>query len=225
MLVKNPPKPSSSSAVHYDYIDFEDVKEKYKGEGKKFGIDISQHQGDIDFQKVKDAGVEFVYIRVGRGGGVGNDPVIDKKFEQNIKGFNEVGIPVGIYFYSYAINQKEVTRDAKWVVEQLKKYKVDLEVAYDYEDWADYQEYQLSFYELTQVANTFNNYMAKSGYQGMLYGSKYYLDNIWFKQNYPIWLAHYTNKTDYQGYKVWQLTDEGKVPGIEGPVDLNIRYE
>ena len=223
--VKNPPK-STSAVDESNAIKFSELKEKYAGDNVKFGIDVSQHQGDIDFQKVKDAGVEFVYIRVGRGGGVGKEPVMDKKFEQNIKGFNSVGIPVGIYFYSYAINQKETVRDAKWVVEQLKKYKVDLEVAYDFEDWNDYQEYKLSFYELTQVANSFNNYMEKNGYEGMLYGSKYYLRDIWFKQEYPVWLAHYTTQTDYQdSYRVWQLSDEGKVPGIDGLVDLNIRYE
>ena len=204
---------------------YNEVIQKYKNDNTKIGIDISQFQGDIDFEKVKEAGVEFVYIRVGRGGGIGNTPVLDKKFKQNIKGFNKVGIPVGIYFFSYAVNKKEVKKDAKWVVKQLKKYKVDLEVAYDFEDWKDYKEYNLSFYNLTENANTFNNYMKEHGYNGMLYSSKYYLENIWFKQKYPVWLAHYTEQTDYTvEYKVWQICEDGKIEGINSKVDIDIMY-
>ena len=207
------------------YTDYNDIIKKYKTDKTKIGLDISQFQGHIDFQKVKDAGVEFVYIRVGRGGGVGNKPVLDTKFEQNIKGFNKVGIPVGVYFFSYAINKKEAKKDAKWVVEQLKNHKVDLEIAYDFEDWNDYNEYNLSFYHLTENANTFNDYMKKNGYNGMLYSSKYYLENIWFKQDYPVWLAHYTEQTNYEGkYKVWQICEDGKIDGINSRVDIDIMY-
>ena len=206
---------------------FNDIISEYKKSNTKIGIDISHYQGDIDFDKVKESGVEFVYIRVGRGGGVGKNPVIDSKFKQNIKGFNKVGIPVGVYFYSYATSTKEAERDAKWVLKQIKKYKVDLEVAYDFEDWNDYNEYNLSFYNLSQIGESFNNTIKKAGYNGMLYSSKYYLENIWFKTNYPVWLAHYINKTDYKGeYKVWQITDSGKVDGIENSfVDIDIMYE
>ena len=206
---------------------FNDIISEYKKSNTKIGIDISHYQGDIDFDKVKKSGVEFVYIRVGRGGGVGKNPVIDSKFKQNIKGFNKVGIPVGVYFYSYATSKKEAERDAKWVLKQIKKYKVDLEVAYDFEDWNDYNEYNLSFYNLSQIGESFNNTIKKAGYNGMLYSSKYYLENIWFKTNYPVWLAHYINKTDYKGkYKVWQITDSGKVDGIENSfVDIDIMYE
>ena len=207
------------------FTDYSDIIKKYKNENTKIGIDISSFQGDIDFEKIKKAGVEFAYIRVGRGGGVGKGPVLDTKFEQNIKGLNKVGIPVGVYFFSYAINKKEVKKDAKWVVEQLKNHKVDLEVAYDFEDWNDYNEYNLSFYHLTENANTFNDYMKKNGYNGMLYSSKYYLENIWFKQDYPVWLAHYTEQTNYEGkYKVWQICEDGKIDGINSKVDIDIMY-
>lgn len=207
------------------YTNYSDIVKKYKNKNTKIGIDISQFQGNIDFKKLKEAGVEFAYIRVGRGGGVGKEPVLDKKFEQNIKGLNKEKIPVGVYFFSYAINAKEVKKDAKWVIKQLKNHKVDLEVAYDFEDWEDYNEYNLSFYHLTNNANVFNNYMRKNGYEGMLYSSKYYLENIWFKQDYPVWLAHYTEQTNYEGkYKVWQICENGKVDGIKSAVDIDIMY-
>ena len=67
--------------------------------------------------------------------------------------------------------------------------------------------------------------MEKAGYEGMLYSSKYYLENVWFDHKYPVWLAHYTNKTNYQGeYKVWQMCNNGRIPGISGDVDINIMY-
>lgn len=207
------------------YTLYSDIVSKYKTKDTKIGIDVSHFQGDIDFEKVKESGVEFAYIRVGRGGGVGKEPVLDNKFKRNIEGFNKVGIPVGVYFYSYAVSSKEAIKDATWVLKQIKKYKVDLEVAYDFEDWADYREYNLSFYHLTEIANSFNKIIEKKGYTGMLYSSKYYLENIWFKTNYPIWLAHYTDKTDYEGsYKVWQICEDGKIDGISNLVDIDIRY-
>ena len=81
---------------------YEDIIKKYKNNKTKIGIDISHWQGNIDFLQLKKEGVEFAYIRVGRGDGIGNDYVIDSKFKQNIEGFNKVGIPIGVYFYSYA---------------------------------------------------------------------------------------------------------------------------
>ena len=76
------------------------------------------------------------------------------------------------------------------------------------------------------MAKEFNNEVKKEGYVGMLYSSKSYLENIWGEVNYPVWLAHYTNQTNYQGkYIVWQLCENGKVDGIEGKVDINIRYQ
>lgn len=226
LIVREKSKTSTKKTEEKEvYTSFKDVVSKYKNDNNKIGIDVSKFQGDIDFDAVKKAGVEFVYIRVGRGGGVGKTPVLDDKFKKNIEGFNKVGIKVGVYFFSYSISKKEILRDAKWVVKQLKNHKVDLEVAYDYEDWDDFDEYNLSFYNLTEIANTFNDYMKKNGYNGMLYSSKYYLENIWFEQDYPVWLAHYTDKTDYKGkYKVWQMCNNGKIDGINNQVDINIRY-
>ena len=95
-------------------IDFsKDNLEQYKNKNTEIGIDVSHWQGNINFKEVKKAGVEFVYIRVGRGDGIGKDYVLDDKFIKNIKGFNKVGIPVGIYFYSYANSKKDAIKEAK----------------------------------------------------------------------------------------------------------------
>ena len=206
--------------------DFNDIAKNYKTENTKIGIDVSHWQGNIDFQKVKDAGVEFVYIRIGRGNGIGKEFVLDSKFRQNIEGFNKVGIPVGLYFYTYAASSKDAIKEAKWIVENIKDYKVDLEIAFDWENWSFFRDFNMSFYELTEAAKAFTKELEKHNYKGMLYSSKNYLENMWFKVDFPVWLAHYTKETNYQGeYKVWQICDNGVVDGIrDNQVDINIMY-
>ena len=223
--VKAPSSGSGGSGGSGSYINFSDVVNEHKTFKTSIGLDVSRWQGDINFQKVKDAGVEFVFIRVGSQRGVDGEYYIDPKFERNIKGFKEVGIPVGIYFYSYANSKANAKKEAKWIIEQLKPYKIDLPVVFDWENWSFYQEFNLSFYSISEIAKTYLNEMEKAGYEGMLYSSKYYLENVWFKQKYPVWLAHYTTKTNYQReYKVWQMCSNGRVDGIYGDVDINIMY-
>ena len=104
---------------------------------------------------------------------------------------------------------------------------MDLEIVFDWENWDYFQEYDLSFFSLTETAKAFINTVEKAGYKGMLYSSKYYLDNIWLPLKSNIWLAHYTNQTNYEGqYQVWQICDDGKVDGIaDNLVDINIMYK
>ena len=109
---------SSDGGSSSNYINFSDVVNEHKTFKTSIGLDVSRWQGDIDFQKVKDAGVDFVFIRVGSQKGVDGEYYIDPKFERNIKGFKEVGIPVGIYFYSYANSKANAKKEAKWIIEQ-----------------------------------------------------------------------------------------------------------
>ena len=226
LYVKPKTTSSSNNNTTRSKTYFTDIVKNYKTENTKIGLDVSHWQGDINFQKVKDAGVEFVYIRIGRGNGIGKEFVMDSKFKQNIEGFNSVGIPVGLYFYTYAASKQDAIKEAKWIVENIKDYKVDLEIAFDWENWSFYRDFNLSFYELTEVAKAFNKELAKHNYQGMLYSSKNYLENMWFEVDFPVWLAHYTKQTSYQGkYKVWQICDNGVVDGIpDNQVDINIMY-
>lgn len=216
----------SSSTSKKEYTKFSDIKEKYKTNTNKVGLDISKWQGDVDFSKLKEDGVEFVIIRVGYTKGTNGEYVLDNKFLDNIKGANENDIPVGIYFYSYANSRLHSIRDAVWVISQIKDYKVELPVAFDWEEWNDFNEYNLSFFDLTSIGEAFLATLEEYGYKGMLYSSKSYLEYIWLPTKYDIWLAHYTSKTNYKGnYKIWQLCDDGIVDGINGTVDIDIMYD
>lgn len=217
---------SNNSSSNTKKVYFKDVVKEHKSENTQIGIDVSKWQGKINYQKVKDAGVEFVFIKLGGTNGINGDYYLDPKFEDNIKGFTEVGIPVGVYFYSYANSIEKAKQDAEWVVEHLKGYKIDLPVAYDWENWSSYNKFKMSFNTLTKGAGAFIETLEQNGYKGILYSSKNYLEKIWMKNDYPVWLAHYTNKTNYQGnYDFWQMTNLGVIDGItENTVDIDIRY-
>lgn len=205
--------------------EFSDVIKNYKNDNTQIGIDVSKWQGDIDFSKLKSAGVEFVIIRIGSSTGINGENFIDSKFIQNIKNANSVGIPVGVYFYSYANSVDKVISDAKWIIENIKDYKVELPIAFDWENWGSFNTYELSFFGLTNMAKGFMDTVKDAGYDAMLYSSKTYLENIWMSVDYPVWLAHYTKNTNYAGdYSYWQICSNGRVDGINGDVDIDIRY-
>lgn len=219
-------KKNSTSSSTSPKKQFKDIVKEYKTSKTKIGIDVSSWQGDIDYEAVKNAGVEFVFIRVGSTYGINGEYFLDKKFKKNIEGFTNVGIPVGIYFYSYANSKESAIKDAKWVLNQIKDYDIDLPVVYDWESWSFYNEFNQSFYSLTQSAKSYLDTISNAGYQGMLYSSKNYLEKVWYNTGYDIWLAHYTEQTSYKGeYSYWQLCSNGQVDGISGNVDINIYYE
>lgn len=209
-----------------DNLNIKDVIKKYKNENTMIGIDISAWQNDIDFNKVKDENVEFVMIRIGYGYNSENKNVLDKKFYDNFNKAKEANLKIGLYFYSYAKSEKEAINQADWIVNKLNKQSIDLPIAFDFEDWQNFNTYNLSLTDLNNIAETFMNRIEKHGYNSMLYGSYYYLENIWNTQNKNIWLAHYSSKTDYPNdYQLWQLTNSGKVNGISSDVDIDILYK
>lgn len=205
---------------------FSDIVANHKTEDTEIGLDLSEWQGTVDFEKLKEAGVEFVILRVGGTKGIKGDYFLDGKFIENITKANEIGMPVGIYFYSYANSKEKALKDAEWIYKQIKPYKVDLPIAFDWENWSFYNDFNLSFYKLTDMANSYLNYFKSKGYDGLLYGSKNYLEQIWLDTDYPIWLAHYAKSTSYQGnYHYWQICNNGRVDGINADVDIDIRYK
>ena len=107
----------------------------------------------------------------------------------------------------------------------MKGVDLDFPIAFDWENWQYIREYNISLHDLTEAYKTFATYIENNGYKAMLYGSKYYLENMWKINNTTTWLAHYTEKTNYSGkYIMWQHSQIGKIDGITGDVDLDVYY-
>lgn len=203
----------------------EDMILKYKAKDTLIGIDVSNHQGDIDWETVKNSGVEFAFIRIGYGHNREAKIMEDEKFRKNLEGARNAGLKVGLYFYSYATEIWEAEEQANWIVKTLNGEKIDLPIVFDYETWKSFPTYNINIVDLNKVAKRFLDILHDNGYEGMNYSSKYYLNTIWNISEYPTWLAHYVSKTNYdKDFKVWQFSNTGEVPGINGFVDLDVLY-
>lgn len=194
------------------------------------GIDVSSHQGDIDWNLVAQDGVEFAIIRVGyRGYGSEGRLVVDDRFEANIKGANAAGIKAGVYFFSQAINETELLEEANLVLEQIAPYTVECPVVYDVEKTsAKGRMNAISVEERTQLTRLFCQTIADAGYRSMIYHNTEMgalLINIAELEEYDKWYASYSDKMFYPyEYKIWQYSDKGKIQGISTDVDLNICF-
>ncbi|MGN0528442.1 MAG: GH25 family lysozyme [Eubacterium sp.] len=202
------------------------------------GVDISYHNDTVDFKKVKNAGVDFVILRVGyRGYGSSGSLNADKNFTTYIKDAQSAGLPVGVYFYSQAITTAEARDEANYVLGKIKSYDIQLPVVFDYE-FADvstgrldsaWSSGKLNKTKMTAIAMEFCATVEKAGYDAMVYANKSFftnqLDHTKIEQEYGIWLAHYTTNTTYSGdYNIWQFSSTGKVSGVSGDVDCNFMY-
>ena len=201
---------------------FSDAYSKYKKDNTELGIDVSEWQGDIDYEAVREAGATFVMMRIGVKLDSGEDPALDKKFLDNIKKAKEAGLKVGVYLYSKAKSLEEAIDEANWVLDTLDGETLDLPIVFDWEIWSNWNSYHLSFHELNEMPKAFIKTVEEEGYEGMLYGSKFYLENFWDGTYDNVWLAHYASSTDYEGYMMWQFSNIGRIDGIYGDVDLNV---
>ena len=193
------------------------------------GIDVSYHQGEIDWQQVAQDGVEFAFLRVGiRGYGTGK-VVLDEQFENNVKGALANGIKVGVYFYSQSVNQEEVLEEARVVLEQIAPYRVTGPVVYDAEKVDNSRTSNLSAAERTDMAITFCETVKEAGYRPMVYlnlDTAFTMVELERLEAYDKWFAHYGTDMYYPyDYKIWQYSESGRVAGINGDVDLNISFE
>ena len=153
---------------------------------------------------------------------------MDVKFKEYYKQAKEVGLKIGVYVYNTSISKEDGIKTAKWVMNELNGDKLDFPIAYDFESWADFMDYKISLHTLSEAYKAFEKELQNNGYDAMLYSSKFYLENVWTNyENSKIWLAHYTDKTDYQGeYMMWQMTSSCKLNGItENTVDIDILYK
>ena len=215
---------SSSDDTSYDDspIYFGDFVENYSADGREFGIDVSRWQGDIDFDAVAEAGCKFVIIRMGYGESGGTD--LDEYYYNNIEGATKAGLKVGVYFYSTDTTIEGARATAKKIIKTLDGHKLDFPVAFDWEEFQNFQHYGMSIHDLSEVYEAFASELEKNGYASMLYSSKNFLELFWEnKNNRPIWVAHYVEETTYEGdWYIWQRCGTGRIDGINGAVDLNV---
>ena len=207
------------------YTSFKEIYQKYKTSDSLIGLDLSKWQGDVDFSKLKEQGVSFVMLKVGGQRQINGENVLDSKFYDNINQAKENDIDVGVYFYSYAKTKHEARKQARWIMEKVEDYDIDLPIVFDWENWNKYTSFHISFHTLNKVANAFMEEIEKEGYKSMLYSSKYYLETIWYSDDYTNWLAYYTDNNDYQeDYLMWQVCSDGIIDGIDGYVDIDVMY-
>ena len=187
------------------------------------GIDVSKHNGTIDWAKVKAAGVQFAMLRAGYGR-YNNQK--DEQFEANYKGATAAGIPVGAYHYSYATNAEQAKQEAEVFLGWIKGKTLTYPVAFDIEDK---KQANLGVSLISDIIRTFCETVEAAGYYVVVYANKDWLTNridADCKSRYDIWLAQWTSEPTYTGsYGMWQYSSKGSVDGVSGNVDMNIAYK
>lgn len=191
------------------------------------GIDVSAHQGIIQWQQVKDAGVEFAVIRAGYRGSTEGRLYEDEQFRYNMKEAAAVNLPVGIYFYSQALDVQEAVEEAEYVCQLLTDYDVQLPVFFDWEYGGDGGRISsIESVALTDCAIAFCETVKAHSYTAGVYFNQtfgYHHLDLLRLQSYTLWLAEYNEAPTFRYHFDWlQYSDNGFVAGIEVPVDLDI---
>lgn len=191
-----------------------------------FGIDVSEHQGSINWEEAKGQ-INFAILRLGWIGNK-NNHTLDKQFERNYNECKRLGIPVGVYVYCYCNSEETVKSGANWTIEKLKEKTLELPVYIDMEDntIADCGKDKL-----TNICVAFNSIIEANGLWAGVYANRNWFDNYLnkeeIKKRYTTWIAHYglSGDSQYKGeYDVWQNSSSGKINGINGKVDTNYMY-
>ena len=193
------------------------------------GIDVSAFQGKIDWQQVADSGIKFAMIRLGyRGYGKAGRMVEDEYAKANLEGAKEAGIAIGAYFFSQALSIEEVDEEIEFLLKILGDTRLDLPIILDWEQVGveGARTEVMDARTLTDMQLHFCSVMEEKGYQPMIYFNWYQSSKLLYLNEleaYPFWLALYQDRMTYP-YRVemWQYTDKGRVPGIQGDVDINV---
>lgn len=207
-----------------------------KTDNIRAGMDVSYYQGDVDWKKVKDSGIEFLILRIGyRGYGEAGRIVEDGKFKEYLDEISKYGFEYGIYFYSCAKNEEEVKEEIEWITNKIKEYKIEKKfkyLAYDFEEYGTHRTRNITKKQTNKNAILYLNLIKKNGFTPVLYGNKTYFEQIFDMDKImsevdgcKIWYAQYNDRYSYKGYfDMWQYTSDGIIDGINGKVDLNIVY-
>lgn len=212
-----------------DYYSIGGLKHCAASEDSVAGIDVSVHQGDIDWQKVAEAGVEFAIIRVGYRGYTDGDIFYDSNFTTNIQGALRAGLKVGVYFFSQATSELEAREEARFVLSAIDGYTLDYPVFYDWEEVpAEARTDAISGEQMTDFALAFCEEIEGSGYQAGVYFNQSYgysFFNLRRLRDYSFWLAEYNDAQSFAyAVELWQYDCEATLPGIATTVDLNLCY-
>lgn len=191
------------------------------------GIDVSAYQGDINWNQVAVSGIKFAIIRVGyRGYGTGAI-VEDAYARENLRDANLAGLRVGAYFFSQALNEQEVEEEVAFLLDILKDYEITMPVVFDWEYINDTaRTANMDPRTLTDLNLYFCELMEEAGYQPMIYFNPTQAKRLMYLyelEDHPFWLANYTYRMSYPyRFEMWQYTSTGRVPGINGDVDINV---
>lgn len=195
------------------------------------GVDVSSHRGQIDWQAVKDAGITFAMIRVGgRGYGAKGVLYTDEYAQENYAGAKAVGIQVGAYFFSQATSVEEAREEARMALEQVRDWEMDFPLVYDWERMEEEGSRTLHVEPrvVTDCMKAFCQEVKNAGRDTMIYFNPDHAESMFFIEEvteHGFWLAFYTSWMNYP-YKIdmWQYTNTGSVPGIQGDVDINLYF-
>lgn len=193
------------------------------------GIDVADYQGDIDWQAVKDSGIEYAIIRCGYRGYTESGLYEDGHFLANIKGATDAGLQLGVYFFSQAIDQQEAIEEANFVLERIRDYNIKL-VVYDWEkiDYDTARTDNMEIEAISSCANAFCRTVENAGYTACVYfnvNTGYNLYNLGELADYEFWLSDPSAFPEfYYHVFMWQYSFEGSIDGIEGSVDLDMIF-
>jgi len=198
----------------------------------KVGIDVSKFQGDIDWQAVKGSGIEFAIIRMGyRGYGESGTLVVDPMFDVHIKGAIDAGLQVGVYFFSQAITAEEAREEADFVLKHIESYALTGPVVFDTEEikYDTARTDNNTVKQFTDYCIIFCDEIKKAGYEPMIYANMKWMAftlDLTRLTEYPFWYADYheTPQCPYD-FEMWQYTETGTVPGVNGNVDINLWFQ
>jgi len=205
-------------------------KYSHNGSRAMVGIDVSQHQGEIDWQKVAAQGVEFAMIRVGYRGYTDGGIYEDTRWRENIEGAKAAGIKVGVYFFSQALNREEAWEEAYFVLERITNYDLDFPVVFDWEDIFNTpaRTSGITTGSLCDAAEAFCETVKAAGFIPMVYFNTYISLRLYDLSRicaYDFWYAGYTEVPNYYyHFTMWQYSDKGSLDGIDEPVDMNLSF-
>lgn len=194
------------------------------------GVDVSSYQNEIDWKAVEKAGIDFAIVRVGYRGWSSGNLDVDDYFHANVKGALEAGLDVGVYFFSQALTVEEAVEEAQYTLDLIKEYDIQGPVVFDWEEVEaeDARTNEMNMLLLTSCAEAFCREIENAGYNAGVYFNQqygYHQLNLSSLDSFDFWLAEYNDTPTFEyDFQMWQYTNEGKVPGIEGNVDLNILF-